>query len=171
MTCLSYAMENDFDKLQLDISSAYLYAGIKEDLYIRSPPHMNLPNTVFKLKKSLYGLKQSGANWYSLITNYLTTNCHLHSILGWPCVFTNKINNSQLLLCIFVDDIIIMTNDRKMSDSLINQLQSSFETKIINDGKSQSCQYDTLGMEVDYSKSVGIQIGMGQSLENKLIYI
>ena len=71
MSCLAIALDNDYDIIQIDISSPYLYASLQEELYICSPLHLNLVNKVFKLEKSLYGLKQAGANWYSKITNFL----------------------------------------------------------------------------------------------------
>ena len=62
MSCLSIVLQSNYDIIQLDISLAYLYVTLEEELYIRSPLHLGLRNTVHKLKKSLYGLKQSGAN-------------------------------------------------------------------------------------------------------------
>ncbi|QLQ82258.1 hypothetical protein HG537_0H00200 [Torulaspora globosa] len=67
MTCMEIALDNDLHITQLDISSAYLYADLEEELYIRAPPHMNMKNKVLRLRKSLYGLKQSGANWYKTL--------------------------------------------------------------------------------------------------------
>ena len=62
MTTLSLALDNNKFITQLDISSAYLHADLSEELYIRTPPHMSKKGKVMKLNKSLYGLKQSGAN-------------------------------------------------------------------------------------------------------------
>ena len=67
MTCMAIALDNDMFITQLDISSAYLYAELKEELYIRAPPHLRLKDKVLRLNKSLYGLKQSGANWYQIL--------------------------------------------------------------------------------------------------------
>ena len=40
------------------------YADLKEEIYMDPPPGVKLPGgCVFKLLKSLYGLKQSPRNW------------------------------------------------------------------------------------------------------------
>lgn len=51
---------------------------------------MKLNDKVFKFKKPLYGLKQSGANWYSLIKDCLIKKCGMTKVNGWFCVFTKK---------------------------------------------------------------------------------
>lgn len=168
MSCLSIALQNNYDIIQLNISSAYLYAPLEEELYIRSPPHIGLRNTVHKLRKSLYGLKQSGANWYKKITKYIVNGCHMNFVPGWPCVFYQRINESIVLLCLFVDDMILLTKNRQMTDNLIAQLPSQFETKIVNNGAKRINQYDILGLESEYVKGLSMKMGMATALEEKL---
>ena len=58
--------------LQLDINLAYLNAPLQEEIYMHPPPGSNTtPGKVWKLEKSLYGLKQSGKNWNELFTDVL----------------------------------------------------------------------------------------------------
>ena len=48
---------------QLDVDSAFLYADLKEDVFMKPPPGMNLPEGYcLKLLKNLYGLKQAPQN-------------------------------------------------------------------------------------------------------------
>ena len=68
---------------QVDIKSAYLNSPVKEEIYIGTPEGLdlltdreqvaNIPsaNQVLKLNQSLYGLKQSGRNWHTVLTNWL----------------------------------------------------------------------------------------------------
>ncbi|EHN03939.1 YPR158W-B-like protein [Saccharomyces cerevisiae x Saccharomyces kudriavzevii VIN7] len=69
-----------------DISSACLYADIKEELYIRPLPHLGMNNKLLGLKKALYGLKQSGATWYETIKSYLIKQCGMDEVRGWSGV-------------------------------------------------------------------------------------
>ena len=87
MTCLKVALEEEMFITQLDISSAYLYAELEDELYIKTLPHMRQAGKVMKLKKSLYGLKQSGANWYNKIKNFLLDYCNLYEVENWLCIF------------------------------------------------------------------------------------
>jgi len=57
---LSYAVNHDITLYQMDVKSAFLNDVISEEVYVKQPSGFedlkNL-NHVFKLKKSLYGLK------------------------------------------------------------------------------------------------------------------
>ena len=62
---MSLAISNDFQLKQMDIKTAYLNAPIGEDVVIKQPEGFKLLDEDgkpfnCKLKKSLYGLKQSG---------------------------------------------------------------------------------------------------------------
>ena len=53
----------DLKPLQIDVDLAYLYANLEEPVYLRPPDGAKCPKgKVWKLKKSLYGLPQSGKN-------------------------------------------------------------------------------------------------------------
>ena len=48
---------------QLDVDSAFLYADLDEDVYVKPPPGMDVKSGYcLKLLKSLYGLKQAPRN-------------------------------------------------------------------------------------------------------------
>ncbi|TID28024.1 hypothetical protein CANINC_002705, partial [Pichia inconspicua] len=65
----------------LDISTAYLNAEIDHDIYVEFPavieenkPTVTLcEKVVHKVKRAIYGLKQSGRLWYQRLTNFLTS--------------------------------------------------------------------------------------------------
>ena len=57
-------ISNDYQLKQMDIRTVYLNSSIEEDVVIKQPEDFELFDEngkplVFKLKKSLYGLKQS----------------------------------------------------------------------------------------------------------------
>ena len=93
--------------LQMDINLAYLNAPLEEEVYMYPPEGSSTPKgKVWKLNKSLYGLKQSGRNWYKLFTDVLTSQKFKFSQLGGDkCLFTRKIGNETTVLFIYVDDI------------------------------------------------------------------
>ncbi len=60
---------------QLDVKTAYLNAKIDADIYLEQPEGFVIPgNNVCHLKKSIYGLKQSGRNWNITINTFFESH-------------------------------------------------------------------------------------------------
>ena len=58
--------------LQLDVDTAYLMADLDEEIYMEPPLGDTLDeNYIYRLNKSLYGLKQAGRNWNQLLDNII----------------------------------------------------------------------------------------------------
>ena len=58
---------------QMDVDTAFLYAKLKEEIYMHPPEGMEgIPEgKVLKLRKSLYGLKQSPMNFNNTINEFI----------------------------------------------------------------------------------------------------
>ena len=56
---LVYGYINNYNMLQLDVKTAFLYGNLDEEIYCHQPPGFSENNKIWKLKKSLYGLKQA----------------------------------------------------------------------------------------------------------------
>ncbi|MBV4232985.1 reverse transcriptase domain-containing protein, partial [Bacteroides uniformis] len=76
-------------------------------LYLRTPPQLGLTDKLLRLRKFLYGLNPSGANWHETIKSYLINCCDLQEVRGGSCVF----KNSQVAMWLFVDDMILFSKD------------------------------------------------------------
>ena len=71
---LTYASFKDFKLYQMDVKSAFLNGFIKEEVYVEQPSGLlilRIRNFVFKLDKTLYGLKQTPRAWYERLSNFL----------------------------------------------------------------------------------------------------
>lgn len=58
---------------QMDVKSAFLNGYLQEEIYVKQPLGFSAKgqeDRVLKLKKSLYGLKQTPRAWYSRINDY-----------------------------------------------------------------------------------------------------
>jgi hypothetical protein len=64
---LAFATHHDLKLYQMDVKSAFLSGPISELVYVEQPPgfeNSKFPNHVYKLHKTLYGLKQVPRAWY-----------------------------------------------------------------------------------------------------------
>ena len=69
---LAIAAELNLDVRQLDVKTAFLYADIDEEVYVKTAPGFETTDKDgvqlgMKLGKSLYGLAQSPQNWWKTI--------------------------------------------------------------------------------------------------------
>ena len=99
-----------------------IYAPLSEVVYMHPHPAMDVPRGhCIRLLKSLYVLRQSPRNW----------NIHLHEFiisLGFRrcpldhCVYIRVVNDTTVLLAIFVDDILVGSH----SAAAVASVKSSF---------------------------------------------
>ena len=96
---------------QMDVKTAYLNAPIDCELYMEQPEGYerkgpNGEKLVCKLKKSFYGLKESGRNWNNILHNYFTQEGFVQSLAD-PCVYVKSTETGRVIAIVWVDDIII----------------------------------------------------------------
>ena len=71
---LAFACIMDFRLYQMDMKSAFLNGYIEEEIYVDQPPgfvDFKQPNHAYKMKKILYGLRQTPSCWYRRLSNFL----------------------------------------------------------------------------------------------------
>lgn len=72
---LQKAVQENLLVHQMNVKSAFLHVPIDYEIYINPPEgYQEQEGVVYKLEKSLYGLKQSGRNWNRVLHNCLTDN-------------------------------------------------------------------------------------------------
>lgn len=69
-----YERRSILEILQLDISNAYLQGNLTEEIYMEVPEGLNTDeDKALLLKKSLYGLKQSGRIWNQRFKEFISS--------------------------------------------------------------------------------------------------
>ena len=128
---LSLAVQFDWPLGQLDVRNAFLHGHLREEVYMVQPlgyVDPSCPNHVYRLWKSLYGLKQVPRAWFERFSTQL-----LH--MGFQASLANSslfiLHHGKLVvyLLVYVDDIVITGNNPKFLDSLVAQLSQAFELK------------------------------------------
>ena len=120
---------------QMDVRSAYLNAPIgKYEVFMQQPKGFekvgkNGEKLVCKLKKSLYGLKQSGRNWNNMLHNYLCEEKFSQSSPD-PCVYTrNSETEGCVIIIVWVDDLIISGTNLPLLERVKGALSNKFKMK------------------------------------------
>ncbi|KAF8796357.1 Retrovirus-related Pol polyprotein like [Argiope bruennichi] len=120
---------------QLDIKCAYLYATIQEGIFMTQPQGFvdpNKPDHVCHLNKALYGLHQSGREWFLEIHSVLE-NLNFKKLDWTNCVYAYQDN---VVLLLYVDDIVIFAKTDILIEEVINRLSTHFDLKIL--GKTRT---------------------------------
>lgn len=142
------SVQLDMDITHLDVTTAFLNGHLKENIFMHLPEGFSVKdsNKVLKLKKAVYGLKQSSFAWYKRVEETLCNLGFTKSKLE-PCVFIkNHSNNRKTIIGIYVDDFIIFSNNKAETSYLIEVLNQKFKIKNLGQVK----QY--LGMRINVDK-------------------
>lgn len=83
---------------------------------------------VCQLKKSLYGLKQAGRQWFMKLDKKLI-DFGFTASLADPCVYVQGSGGDRVILTVYVDDIIIASPKLKKISEIKKKLTESFEMR------------------------------------------
>ena len=108
------ATQNNLDIHQKDVKSAYFNASIDCNIYVQQPKGFkvisnNGENLVWRLKKSLYGLKQSGRRWNDTIHAYLIESGY-ERLKNEPCFYFNH----GTFILVWVDNLLIAARTNRI---------------------------------------------------------
>lgn len=113
---------------QFDGKTAFLYGELQENVYVYQPKGFDDGSgRVYKLNKSLFGLKQASRCWNEKFTSFIKqfgfTACESD-----PCVFVSNKNGNLIILAIYVDDGLLVGTSEASINSVIKHLQTEFES-------------------------------------------
>ena len=135
-TILSIAATKDWEIYQLDVKTAFLYGDLDEDIYMKQPQGYVVKGKerlVCKLKKGLYGLKQSPRVWNQKIDAFFKSLGYVRSEADW-CVYVMIDDQGHIAIIVLYVDDMVMTGDA--TDALMKTkkaLQGRFDMKDLGD--------------------------------------
>ena len=83
---------------------------------------------VCKPKKSIYGLKQASRQWYLKFNEVVTANGFKENIVD-QCIYMKVSERKYIFLVLYVDDILLATNDTNLLVEIKQLLFSHFDMK------------------------------------------
>ena len=132
----------DWEIKAMDVKMAFLYRELKEEIYMEQPEGFVVKGQekkVCKLVKSIYGLKQAGRVWYELMADTLRRKLgfeQIHSDAGVYVLRRRGGNQTEIILILYVDDLLLMGNDLSMINKIKKKLGEAYHMKDL--GAAQS---------------------------------
>lgn len=145
----------------LDVTTAFLNGILKETIYMSLPEGFvnKSGGKVLKLKRAIYGLKQSSLAWYDRVKDLLC-NLDFKNSQYEPCLFTKTKGEIKIIVALYVDDFLIFSNNSFETDSLKSVLGAEFKLKDLGPVR----QYLGMRINVNENKSV-ITVDQQQYIE------
>ena len=131
-TILAVVTRLDWELEQMDVVTAFLNGDLDEDVFMSVPEGLNSEssrNKVCKLRKSLYGLKQSPRQWHAKKHHFLVDELKFESSLNEPCLYVRHKDSNVLVIALYVDDLLISGNSKSDIAIIKEELSSRFEMK------------------------------------------
>ena len=135
---------------QLDIKNAFLHGDLAEEVYMEQPPGFvtqGESGLVCRLRRSLYGLKQSPRAWFGRFSSVVQEFGMLRSTADHSVFYHHNSSGQCIYLVVYVDDIVITGSDQDGIQKLKQHLFTHFQTKDL--GKLKYF----LGIEIAQSSS------------------
>jgi len=148
-----------------DIEGAFLNGELEEDIYMAPPDGYQDPTgkrRVFKLLKSIYGLKQSANCWFKLLRSVM---CELGYVpLDASDCFWLLYNGPDMisLVVIHVDDWVHAFSNKFLDDRLVKEFTERWGVSDVGPVKFH------LGMSVDYVRGRRVRISQRPYFEKLL---
>jgi len=162
---LAIAAFHDYEIWQLDIKTTFLNGKLDEEVYMVQPQGFEDPKNsskVCKLQRAIYGLKQASRSWNKRFDEEV-------KILGFiqskeePCVYKKVSGSHIVFLILYVDDILLIGNEKSLMEQTKNSLKTIFSMKDMGEARY------ILGIKIYRDRSRKL-IGLSQNVYiNKIL--
>ena len=128
---LALCVQHQLKLHQVDITTAFLNGNLEEKVYMAQPEGLvsaGNEHLVCKLKKSIYGLKQSPRCWNVALDSLLKKICFTQS-QNDPCIYYRMSGGDIFYMGVYVDDIVLAAKSDKQLKEVKSALSKQFEIK------------------------------------------
>jgi hypothetical protein len=156
---VAMAAKNKWQIEQMDAVAAFLNSNLDEEIYLEQPEGFNDGSGfVWKLKKSIYGLKQLARLWHIEVDKHLKSIGFVKTY-GDECVFFRQQHDRTSVIYLHVDNMII-------TGSNIDNVKSKIKSKWAMEDLGIAKQI--VGIEIINTKDRGYQIHQESMIRNIL---
>ncbi|KRZ17142.1 Retrovirus-related Pol polyprotein from transposon TNT 1-94 [Trichinella zimbabwensis] len=126
---LSLAAKYNFEVDQMDVVTAFLNLSLNEEICMELPSGVADENNNYcRLRKSIYALKQTSRAWYGMLDDTLHS-FSLNSLKNEPCIYFLWKNKNFFAVGVYVDDLLILSNNESSKNELKTALRDCFKMK------------------------------------------
>ena len=119
-----------------DVKTAYLNAELEEEIYVKplpvfpdeTPEHVG---KVFRLQRALYGLRQDGREWFLKFSSTMKQLGFTQSLADPGVYIKYKDDQIDIILIVYVDDIIAAGHGTSWIVPLRQQLEEQFDFVLV----------------------------------------
>ena len=123
---LAIAATKGWRPQQMDVTAAFLYPELHEELYMQLPEGYREEGKVARLTKCIYGLKQSPREWYTRLSHTLK-DLGFRSSQFDPCVFIHT--KETFYVAVYVDDLSLFGPSGNLMETIKSTLSNTYEMK------------------------------------------
>jgi hypothetical protein len=124
---IALAAKYNLELDQMDVTGAYLNGMLDEEIYLTPPEGSDVkPGHCWRLKRSLYGLKQAGRTWNKTLDqklHQLSFTC----LNAETCLYMYRGKEGLCFLVIYVDDLLLAAASRTQMDKIKSMLSSAYK--------------------------------------------
>lgn len=143
---IAFAVSNSYYIEHVDVCTAYLHADIEGEVYVRWPGDRN---RVFKLLKSVYGLRSSARSFYLKMKQVLTHLQFKRSSVD-PCVFYSNINSNPMIVGVYVDDLVVISENNE----LLSNFKVDLNSQITITDRGTLSQFLNINFTYDHDEGI-----------------
>lgn len=128
---LSIVVSKGWNLWQLDILNTFLHGILQEDVFMLQPSRFHdekHPNHIYRLKKSLYGLKQFPRDWFKRLRDFILQVGFTKGLFD-SSLFINNRDEICTYLLIYVDNIVVTSSSNSNIEHIVSKLVAEFLIK------------------------------------------
>ena len=129
-TLIALAIQNGLKLHQIDVTTAFLNGELKEEVFMKQPEGFIVKgqeHLVCRLKRSIYGLKQSPRCWNSALDSQLKKMGFIQADSD-PCIYRASVGET-FFIGVYVDDIVLAAKGEKRLNEVKKSLAEHFDIK------------------------------------------
>ncbi|CAL1409091.1 unnamed protein product [Linum trigynum] len=134
-TVFTIALSQGWPIKQFDVNNAFLQGPLTEEVYMAQPPGFvdpQHPTHVCRLRKAIYGLRQAPRAWYTALISFLL-EFGFQKTKSDASLFVYHRSGVLLYFLVYVDDLLLTSNDSAALSTFQNALAGRFSLKALGD--------------------------------------